>query len=198
MLNFFIWISNVFAHPFSQEEYSLRTAIKVSDKGVVPLVALEVPIPIALSEIGAESTDPKDIKRRKINQYNQKQWDTLATYLKFTINGVPVEGEWLPIEHPANGKAAEGFFVYLVSFNPKKAYQQLSKGTEIVIENKAFFDVPMVYTGSAHASSPYVIASSTAQNILGEYADKDLTDPLRWSKDASLRTMKVIVGLEGT
>ena len=198
MLNlFFVCVSQALAHPFSQEEYSLRTAIKVSEKGVVPLVALEVPIPIALMEIGAESTDPKDVKKRKINQYNQKQWDTLASHLEFTIDGLPVAGEWLPIEHPANGKAAEGFFVYLVSFNPKKPYQQLSTGTEIVIENTSFADVPMVYTGSAHASSPYVIVSSTAKDILGEFVDKDLTDPQRWSKDATLCKMKVIVGLDG-
>ena len=116
-----LMLSNAMAHPFSQEEYSLRTAIKVTEKGVVPLVALEVPIPIALAEIGAESSDPKDVKRRKIKQYNEHQWGTLATNLKFTINGEEVLGEWLPIEHPANGKAVEGFFVYLVSFNPKKS-----------------------------------------------------------------------------
>ena len=71
-------LSNAMAHPFSQEEYSLRTAVK-SLRSVVPLVALEVPIPIALSEIGAESSDPKDVKRRKIKQYNEHQWGTLAT-----------------------------------------------------------------------------------------------------------------------
>ena len=188
-----LMLSNAFAHPFSQDEYSLRTAVKVSEKGVVPLVALEVPIPIALSEIGAESSDPKDVKRRKIKQYNEKQWDTLAKNLKFTINGEEVLGEWLPIEHPANGKAAEGFFVYLVSFNPKKAYGQFSNGTEIVIENQAYPNAQMVYTGSAYASEPYVIKSSTSGDILGENADKDLADPKRWSQDQALRTMKVVV-----
>jgi hypothetical protein len=188
-----LMVSNVWAHPFSQEEYSLRTAIKVSEKGVVPLVALEVPIPIALSEIGAESSDPKDVKKRKIKQYNQKQWDTLAENLKFTINGTEVLGEWLAIEHPANGKAAEGFFVYLVSFNPKKPYDALSNGTEIVIENKAYQHVPMVYTGSAYASEPYAIKSSTSNDILGEHAEKELTDAQRWTKDETLRTMKVVV-----
>ena len=189
-------LSNALAHPFSQEEYSLRTAVKVSEKGVVPLVALEVPIPIALTEIGAESADPKDVKRRKIKQYNEKQWNTLAENLRFTINGEDVLGEWLPIEHPANGKAAEGFFVYLVSFNPKKAYTQFSNDTEIVIENKAYQQVPMVYTGSAYASEPYVIKSSTSENVLGENAEKDLADPKRWSKDQTLRTMKVVVAIQ--
>ena len=102
-------------------------------------------------------------------------------------------GEWLPIEHPANGKAAEGFFVYLVSFNPKKAYSQFSNGTEIIIENQAYPNVPMVYTGTAYASEPYVIKSSTSGDILGENADKDLSDPKRWSQDQALRTMKVVV-----
>ena len=36
------------AHPFSKEEYPLRTALKVSDKGLVPLVALESAYPDCL------------------------------------------------------------------------------------------------------------------------------------------------------
>ena len=64
-----------------------------------------------------------------------------AVSLGLVGTDVPL-GEWLPIEHPANGKAAEGFFVYLVSFNPKKAYDQFSNGTEIVIENQAYPNVP--------------------------------------------------------
>ena len=88
-----------------------------------------------------------------------------------------------------------GFFVYLVSFNPKKAYKPLQNEAEIIIENKAYPDVPMVYTGSAHASDPYRIESSTANHVLGENSDLDLSDPKRWSKDVSLRKMKIIIGL---
>ena len=108
--------TEVEAHPFSQEEYSLRTAVTISERGVVPLVVLEVPIPIALKEIGATVSDPKDVKRRKINSYNKSQWDALSNNLTFTVNGEPAKGEWLAIDHPANGKATEGFFVYMVSF----------------------------------------------------------------------------------
>ena len=45
---FCLWGTEAIAHPFSKNEYSLRTAIKVSEKGVIPLVALEVPIPVVL------------------------------------------------------------------------------------------------------------------------------------------------------
>ena len=100
--------------------------------------------------------------------------------LKFTINGEEVLGEWLPIEHPANGKAAEGF-VYLVSFNPKKAYSQFSNGTEIVIENQAYPNVSMVYTGTAYASEPYVIKSSTLK-IFGRKCRQGSSRSKRWSR----------------
>ncbi|MBM75707.1 MAG: hypothetical protein CMK59_09930 [Proteobacteria bacterium] len=194
MLSFLLLSSLVQAHPFSKNEFSLRTSIKISEKGIVPLVALEVPIPIALYDIGAEDQDTKSIKKRKIKDYNKKQWDQMAKGLSFTLNGVPVEGEWLPIEHPANGKAAEGFFVYLLSFRPNNAYAPLNPGDEIIIKNQSYLDLPMVYTGSAYASAPYTIADSTAKQILGENKDKDLNDPERWSTDANLRTMVVTVG----
>ena len=98
-------IGTVDAHPFSQEEYSLRTAVTISERGVVPLVVLEVPIPVALKEIGAAVSDPKDVKRRKINAYNKAQWSALSENLTFVVNGEPANGEWLAIDHPANGKA---------------------------------------------------------------------------------------------
>jgi hypothetical protein len=163
------------AHPFSQEEYSLRTAVTLSDRGVVPLVVLEVPIPIALKEIGAAVSDPKDVKRRKITAYNKAQWEALSTNLTFTVNGKPAEGEWLAIDHPANGKATEGFFVYMVSFKFSKV-PELGSVINVVIENKAYPDSKMVYSGSATAKEPWVIDSSTSKTILGENEIADLID----------------------
>ena len=187
-----MWSTSALAHPFSKEEYSLRTALKVSEKGLVPLVALEVPIPIALKEIGADTTDPTEVKKRKIRAYNERQWDTLAENLSFTVDGSPLKGQWLAIDHPANGKAAEGFFVYMVSFQFTET-PNLKDGSIIVIHNAAYPDSPMVYTASATASTPWTVASSTSKDILGEGEQAELTDPSRWSEDASLRTLKVII-----
>lgn len=178
------------AHPFSQEEYSLRTAVTLSEKGVVPLVVLEVPIPIALQEIGATVSDPKDVKRRKINAYNKSQWKSLSDNLTFTINGEQAKGEWLAIDHPANGKATEGFFVYMVSFRFSKAVD-LGAEVSVEIHNAAYPDSKMVYSGSATAKEPWTIVSSTSQTVLGENETADLTDPKRWSTSDTLRTMKV-------
>ena len=187
-----VWSTVTLAHPFSKEEYSLRTALKVSEKGLVPLVALEVPIPIALKEIGADTTDPTEVKKRKIRAYNELQWNTLAENLSFTVDGNSMKGQWLAIDHPANGKAAEGFFVYMVSFQFETS-PELKDGSTIVIHNAAYPDSPMVYTASATASPPWSVASSTAQEILGEGEKSELTDPKRWSEDARLRTLTVTV-----
>lgn len=189
----FLTSATAYAHPFSKEEYSVRTAVKVSEKGVVPLVALEVPIPIALKEIGADTTDPTEVKKRKIRAYNEQQWTTLADNLTFQIDGVDTKGEWLAIEHPANGKAAEGFFVYLVSFQFDTP-PDLKEGSTIVIHNAAYPNAPMVYTASATASDPWQIKRSSAKDILGDGEQADLTSPDRWSTDAQLRTLTVTVG----
>ena len=187
--------NNAVAHPFSQEEYSLRTAVTISDRGVVPLVVLEVPIPIALKEIGATVSDPKDVKRRKINAYNKAQWETLSNNLTFTVNGQPAKGEWLAIDHPANGKATEGFFVYMVSFKFAKV-QDLGSEVQVVIDNSAYPDSKMVYSGSATAKAPWVVDTSTSKEVLGENESADLTDPKRWSTSDALRTMTIKAHIE--
>ena len=189
------FLDEVDAHPFSQEEYSLRTAVTISDRGIVPLVVLEVPIPIALKEIGATVSDPKDVKRRKINAYNKAQWDALSDNLTFTVNGQPAKGDWLAIDHPANGKATEGFFVYMVSFKFAKA-QNLDSELEVVIENSAYPDSKMVYSGSATAKAPWVVDTSTSKEVLGENESADLTDPKRWSTSEALRNMTIKAHIE--
>ena len=197
MMQLLLLAQQAAAHPFAKEEYSLRTAIKVSEKGVVPLVALELPIDVVLKGIGTEKEDPREVKKRKIRQYNESQWDLLAESLVFTIDGRAAEGEWLAIEHPSNGKAAEGFFVYLVSFRHDGPPLVPGDGSTIVIENKAYPDAPMVYTGSATAEPPYAIRTSTSGEILGENEKTELSDPDRWSRDSGLRKMTVVVEYGG-
>ena len=190
-----IWLLNhlLFAHPFSTNEYSLRTAMKVSDKGIALLVAMEVPIPIALEEIGAKKEESRKTKEKKIKKYTEKQWGILAKNLTFRIDGKKQKGRWRPIEHPANGKAAEGFFVYLVGFQAKKK-TSFSEGSTIVVENKTYPEVPMVYTASANSSAPWIIEKSSSKDILGENESLPLAEADRWSRDANLRTVTIVVG----
>jgi hypothetical protein len=180
------------AHPFSQEEYSLRSALTVSEKGVVPLVVLEIPIPIALRDIGATTDDIREVKKRKIKAYNEKQWSELSDNLTFMINGETPKGEWLPINHPANGKAAEGFFVYMVSYNFKTPVS-VSSGMEVILENKAYPEEKMVYSGSVGLKEPFEAEKNSFEDVLGENQNLELSDPKRWTTDANLRKLELVL-----
>ena len=181
-------LSSVFAHPFSTDEYSLRSSVQVTEKGVSMLVAMEVPIPRALKEIGAKKEESKRVKQKKIDTYTKKQWKLLGDALSYTIDGVPQKGKWFPIDDPSNGKAAEGFFVYLITFKAKKK-PKLNEGSVIELINTAYPAEKMVYSASVYDSDVWSIKSSTANDVLGENQFSPITSEERWTRDETLRNL---------
>lgn len=181
-------LSSVLAHPFSTDEYSLRSSVQVTEKGVSMLVAMEVPIPRALKEIGAKKEESKRVKQKKIDAYTKKQWKLLGDSLSYSIDGVPQKGKWFPIDDPSNGKAAEGFFVYLISFKPKKK-PKLSEGSVITLVNNAYPEEKMVYSASVYDSDSWSVKSSTANDVLGENQFAPITSEERWTRDETLRNL---------
>jgi hypothetical protein len=186
------WSKPAAAHPFAATEYSLRTAFKGSDEGVVAFVVLEVPIPVVMKGIGVEAEDDLSMKKRKVARYNEATWKQMAQGLSLQVDGEPAAGAWLAIEHELNGKAAEGFFVYMVGFAfEDDAMVIKSHQYTIQVDNKGFMDVPMWYSGSAVALAPWSVTRNTAQEVLGEKSTRKLADPDRWTRDAQMRQMVV-------
>lgn len=180
------------AHPFAATEYSLRTAFKASDETLVAFVVLEVPIPVVMKGIGVDAEDDLTTKRRKVARYNEGIWKQMADGLALTVDGETLRGEWLAIEHELNGKAAEGFFVYMVGYafaDPAGLTKRASYTVKVV--NTGFSDVPMWYSGSAVAIEPWTVGTNTAQEVLGANSTRKLTDPDRWTRDDRMRTMVV-------
>jgi len=184
--------STAHAHPFAASEYSLRTAFKASDEGLVAFVVLEVPIPVVMKGIGVAVEDDLSTKKRKVGRYNETTWKQMADGLTLFVDGTPVKGDWLAIEHDLNGKAAEGFFVYMVGFAFADAAVVTGKAAyTIKVDNTGFTDVPMWYSGSAVALTPWTVTRNTAQDVLGADSERKLTDPGRWTRDAQMRHMVV-------
>ena len=182
------------AHPFAATEYSLRTAFKASDEGLVAFVVLEIPIPVVMKGIGVTKEDDLATKKRKVAKYNQSIWSDMAAGLSLTIDGEEVEGEWLAIEHELNGKAAEGFFVYMVGYAFREPEDLVAKDRYTVsVVNTGWSSVPMWYSGSAVALAPWQVDANTARDVLGEKAERKLTDPDRWTRDDKIRHMVVAV-----
>ena len=192
MFSFLTLCASLFAHPFATNEYSLRTSVKVSDKGVSMLIAMEVPTPTAIKEIGAKKEESKKAKQKKIDAYTKKQWKLLGDSMTYTIDGKKQKGKWFAINDPSNGKAAEGFFVYLVSFHAKKK-PKLKPGSVIEISSSAYTEKEMVYSASVYDSETWGIVSSTAQDVLGENQFADIASEERWTRDASLRNLRFVI-----
>ena len=93
MFSFLTLCASLFAHPFDTNEYSLRTSVKVSEQGVSMLIAMEVPIPTAIKEIGAKKEESKKSKQKKIDSYTKKQWKLLGDSMTYTIDGKKQKGK---------------------------------------------------------------------------------------------------------
>ena len=187
-----IWalVGTAFAHPFETSEYSYRTAVKVSDSGFVGLVVLEIPIPVVLEGIGVESEDSKRVKKQKVEAFDQATFDAMASGLTLTIDGQVQDVAWRPIAHEMNGKAAEGFFLYMVQTHVP-AGDLPAEGYTAVVTNTGYADEEMVYSGGANAVEPWTITGSTADELLGEKKGLALDEPDRWTRDAGMRTFSV-------
>ena len=96
--------------------------------------------------------------------------------------------------HELNGKAAEGFFVYMVGYAFRDAKALADRGAYTVsVVNAGWAEVPMWYSGSAVAIEPWQVDSNTAVDVLGDKSERKLTDPDRWTRDDSMRRMVVTV-----
>ncbi|MCP4810312.1 MAG: hypothetical protein GY913_04880 [Proteobacteria bacterium] len=184
--------AGVEAHPFQSDEYSYRTAVKVSDEAFVGLVVLEVPIPVVLTSIGVEEGDSGPVKKLKVKKYNESVWDTMGEALTVSIDGAVQDVTWRPISHEMNGKAAEGFFLYLVQTDIP-ASELPASGYTVTIENTGYADEKMVYSGGASAVEPWSVTSSTADELLGDKKALALDQPGRWTRDDGMRTFAVTV-----
>lgn len=180
------------AHPFETSIYSLRSMVKVSESGTLTtLVVLEVPVQVVLDGIGVEDEDSRRVKEKKLESWNTGTWDKMAAGLSLTIDGQPAQGTWRAIEHPANGKGAEGFFVYMVGFDLQQELP--AAGYTLRIENRSYPDEEMVYSGSATAQGDFKISKDSSREILGTEVDTPLSNPGRWTKDAKMRDLEVSI-----
>lgn len=184
------------AHPFETDLYSLRTMVKIADSGqMTALVVLEVPMQVVLGGLDVQEGDSQRKQQKALEDWNTSTWDKMAEGLTLTVDGEPVKGTWRPIEHPTNGKGAEGFFVYLVGFDLQ---QELPKeGYVLRIENRSYPDKPMVYSGSATAQGPWELVRDSSRDALGDQVDTPLSNPGRWSKDPAMRDIEIEVRPKG-
>lgn len=184
------------AHPFAKSEYSMRTNLKMTDSLLMVVVIQEVPIPVVLDEFGGPDPEAASRKGKKeLEAYNQQRWDALEAGLSLAVNGVQVPVEWRPVVSEVNGKAAEGFFLYMVGVQLEVAAQGWGQRVEVVVTNGAQPGVPTWFSGAAEARGVWTVLHDDARQLLGVDTSKgDGTSTAEWTQDEALRRYRVVFG----
>jgi hypothetical protein len=190
------------AHPNESSAYGMRSLVRLSEKGLHAMVILEVPIGAGLEEfrnryIIPGLVDPNNIGQEQLNAYNQFQWARLASGLRIEINDEVREGSWQPVDTPINGKASEGFFVYLLWYKLQDPKAELGSVVTVEIENQSFQGVPMYLSGYADCRGGWGIRENSAKDLLGDGAliEKANQNPASWTENEAMRKLRVVYAL---
>ena len=181
------------AHPYGTKFHSMRHEIRVSADGLEAVVILEVPTPVVLRQYqkryGEAEVTPEDADK----DFLAWQCGRLGEGLALAVNGEPAVGQWVPADHPSNGRGGERFFVYLMSFSFDHP-PALGDRIDVTLPNASLPKAKTYYSGFADAGAPWLVAENSARDLIGDRADaKEVDDdPDAWTRDEAARTLKVV------
>lgn len=181
------------AHPFGTKFHSMRHELRMGEQGLEVVVILEVPTPVVLrayqSRYAEAEISTEDAERDFLGWWCERLGEGLA----LSVDGQPAAGSWVPADHPSNGRGAEQFFVYLLSFRfegPPPAGERVL----VALDNASLPKAKMYYSSFAEASGGWRVASNSARDLIGAKADaaEVSEDPTAWTRDQAARSLKVV------
>lgn len=181
------------AHPYGPDFYSLRSSLRVDARGFDVIVVVEVPAVEVLRSFLREYGRRDDYPQEMIDRFVADQFSAFAKTLSVRLDGQPVPGRWERVDDPRNGKAGEGFFVFMMRFAPGAGPALAGPSASIEVVAGAFPDEKVFLSAFAEALEPWLISRNSATDVLGDLpANADFNTCLScWSLDASLRTLRV-------
>lgn len=197
MLSLLSWISLTtglaLAHPNGAQYHSLRTSVKVTDQALMVVVGLEVPNAVVLTEFQQRYADLARVHERQQAEFRELMWDRLAEGLALEVGGEVVDAPWRPLKRAVNGRAGEQFFTYLVGCTVPDPAERWGDRLDVVVTVDSFAVPGMVLSSYATQTTPWSLVSTSASELLGEYATASSADaPAAWTTDASLRRVEVV------
>ena len=136
-------------------------------------------------------------EQAQLDEFNKLQWKRLASGLRIKINDEVREGSWQPVDTPINGKASEGFFVYMLWYELVDPKADLGSVVTVEIENQSFLEVPMYLSGYADCRGGWQIRENSAKDLLGDGAllEKANQNPESWTENDAMRKLRVVYAL---
>lgn len=175
------------AHPFSETEHSLATEVEASERGLWVVVTLEVPVGRVLQELAPlkQVRDPAE-RERRLAAYDRGRLTALASSIEVRLDGRVLPVRFAPVDTLANGKAAEGFFVYLVETHV--AAQRLGPEGTLEIVHRALPDAEVVHAASFRSRGTFALALDGPTQIRKEACpDPDCRATEGFARDERLR-----------
>lgn len=165
--------SSALAHPMGRSDYSLRTGVEADKDGVRLVVMGEIPVPVVIEALGRQANGQRPTPDQ-ITAYTTARQQELMASQTVTVDGQALPVDWVSSPSALNGRAIDGFFVYVVQARIPLA--KLDEDATIVIADAAWPEAPMVYDADVRARSPWSLIESSA--------------PTDWTADPSARTIR--------
>jgi len=189
-----MWGLSVQAHPMDATEFSLRSSVSLSDAELMVVVVLEVPLNDVVVEFARMYPDRNQVSEDDIEAFKEMQWKRLTDGLALKINSETREVTWSPLGSPINGRASEGFFVYMVGGRVVPSEGGFSSPLVVELDNQAHIEASMVLSAYAAGAAPWIVLENNALDVLGSRAEMvDVSeDPLGWTRDPALRNLRIV------
>jgi outer membrane lipopolysaccharide assembly protein LptE/RlpB len=192
--------TSALAHPFNTSDFSLRTALEVTDQDVHAVIIAEVPTGVVLRDVAKGLGINEGFTREKINSmladYNVRLWAYLASSTTITLNGKSVNADWKPVDNAANGKAAEEFFVYMVETHLSAKNTAWTSPLTVEVSSTAFANVPLYYTADHKAEPPWSKLKDDLDTYESTSQAGDIpfagANPRKWTRDERMRSYTVV------
>ncbi len=189
------------AHVAWPSSYSTRVTIAASDDGLLITVTAEIPTLSLVPRFRHHFKD-KDLKAEieagrfaaLEDEFRDYQFTELARGLETTINGELVDGRWLPVDTPINGRSNEGFFVYILQFSPTEPVE-LGRRLEVEVNNHLFERKPLVLSNLVQANDGWqAVEASTEQPPEGaDLSPGSVAEMALWAEDEDRRSFRVVL-----
>jgi hypothetical protein len=190
-------LPRAWAHPFGQRYYSLRSEVRMGPEGPDLVLAGEVPIMVVLAEFRRYYSDVERPGADEDAAYLARKLEQLSRGASVGSGGQPVEGRWMPLDDPRNGKSAEGSFTYFLRFEPHQPWDLSAGRLELELQSEAYPDLPLWLASYAVVEpemSSWRVNENSARALIGDAADdaEAMLQPEGWTQDQALRTLRLV------
>jgi hypothetical protein len=183
------------AHPFGQQYYALRSEVRFRADGPQVVVGGEVPIMVVLTEFRHHFRGVERPGASEDAAYFESKLEQLREGLELRLDGQPVEGRWLALDDPRNGKSAEGSFTYFLRFEPSAPWALGGDGFELSLHTEAYEGKPLWFSSYAISEvEGWEVSDNSARALIGAAVDdpEGMLDVQGWSQDDAMRETRLV------